>query len=65
MKSLGETITIESHHHDAPTSSRVARIRSFVWHLLQMILAMQLGMALYMLFTDQLAPASYRTIPIS
>lgn len=60
MSALENTTTLASHHKHVPPPSRAAKIRSFVWHLFQMILAMQVGMALYMFFADQLAPASYR-----
>ena len=60
MSASEHSTIVESHHQHASPSSGWAKIRSFVWHLLQMILAMQLGMALYMLFADQLAPANYR-----
>ncbi len=60
MSALEHTTIVESHPHHVPPVNRTARIRSFVWHLLQMILAMQVGMWLYMLFADQLVPANYR-----
>ncbi len=62
MSALENTTTVASHHQNAPSISRAAKIRSFVWHLFQMILAMQVGMALYMFFAGQLAPVSYRTV---
>jgi hypothetical protein len=64
MNALENVTTIESHHHVLP-ASRAAKIRSFVWHLLQMVVAMQAGMALYMLFVDQLAPAAYKAAMVA
>ncbi len=51
----------ESHHsHHHPQSNRAAKIKSFIWHLFQMIVAMEIGMALYHgVFVSQLAPMSY------
>lgn len=59
MNALENATTIESHHH-VPPSSPAAKIRSFIWHLLQMVVAMQVGMGLYMLFANQLAPSGYK-----
>jgi hypothetical protein len=64
-KATTDNNMIESHHPHAPTSSRAAQIKSFVWHLLQMILAMQAGMTLYMLFADRLAPAGYKAATVA
>ena len=53
-----------SHHH--PRSNRAAKIKSFIWHLLQMIVAMEIGMALYHgAFVNQLAPMSYKFATIA
>lgn len=65
MNALENTTTMESHQHHAATPSRAAKIKSFVWHLFQMIVAMQVGMMLYMLFLNQLAPASYRAATVA
>ena len=66
MTASGKTTTLErttavetGHHHD-PSTSLSQKIIFWVWHLLQMVIAMQVGMALYMVFADHLAPASYR-----
>lgn len=58
MNTLENTTTAQSYPHHA---SRTAKVKSFVWHLIQMIVAMEIGMMLYMLFVNQLAPTSYRT----
>ena len=47
MNALENSTSMEAHHHPAQTSSRAAKIRSIVWHLFQMIVAMEVGMLLY------------------
>jgi len=49
-----------SHHH--PQSNRAAKIKSFILHIFQMIIAMEIGMMLYhMVFFNLPAPESYKT----
>ena len=63
MNTVENTTAMQSHQH--PTTNRTAKIKSFGWHLIQMIIAMEIGMALYTLFANQLAPASYRALTIN
>ena len=63
MNALENTTAMKSHQHHA--SSRSAKIKSFVWHLFQMIVAMEAGMLLYMLCLNQLAPESYRAATVA
>ena len=49
------------HSHHPPQSNLLAKIKPFIWHLFQMIVAMEIGMALYHgAFVNQLAPMSYK-----
>ncbi len=57
---LESTTTVETGHHHDPSASLSKKVVFWVWHLLQMVIAMQVGMALYMFFADHLATASYR-----
>ena len=45
MDKLGHARTIEIHRHHQRGS--VAKVGHFLWHLLQMVLAMAVGMAIY------------------
>ena len=58
---------IESQHgHHPPGAGRVAKIKSFAWHLFQMIVAMEIGMTLYHgVFVNLFAPASYKTVTVA
>ena len=62
MNALENTTTMESQQHHAPTSSRAAKVKSFVWHLFQMAVAMELGMLLYILLRGLLARIGYATV---
>src|SRR5512139_4154178 len=62
MNALENTTTMESHHHHARTFSRAAKVKSFVWHLFQMAVAMELGMLLYVLLRGLLARIGYATV---
>ena len=54
------------HSHHYLQSNRAAKIKSFLWHLFQMIVAMQIGMMLYHgAFVNQLAPMSYKFATIA
>lgn len=54
------------HSHHYPQSNRVAKIKSFIWHLFQMIVAMEIGMMLYHgTFVNQLAPMSSKFATIA
>src|SRR5512147_923034 len=54
------------HSHHNPQPNRAAKIKSFIWHLFQMIVAMEIGMTLYHgVFVNQLAPASYKFATIA
>ena len=51
----------EGCHVQAPEAGRGEKIKSFIWHLFQMIVAMEIGMILYhAVFVNLLAPASYK-----
>src|SRR5574342_1349206 len=51
--------SLRRQHH--PQSNRTAKIKSFLWHLFQMIIAMEIGMTLYHgAFVNQCAPISYK-----
>ena len=64
MKSIASQT--ENCHVQAPNTSRGKRIKSFIWHLFQMIVAMEIGMALYhRAFVNQLAPTSYKFATIA
>jgi uncharacterized protein YjeT (DUF2065 family) len=53
-----------SHHHLQP--NRAVKIKSFLWHLFQMIVAMETGMVLYHgVFVNQLVPMSYKFATIA
>ena len=58
---------VRSQHRHHPTqSNRAAKIKSFIWHLFQMIIAMEIGMLLYhKIFVNQLAPISYKFVTIA
>ena len=58
---------IESQHsHHRSRSNRATKIKSFIWHLFQMIVAMEIGMTLYHGgFVNQLAPMSYKFATIA
>ena len=58
---------MESRHgHQHARSSRAGKTISFIWHLAQMIGAMEIGMLLYHgVFVNQLAPASYKFATIA
>ncbi len=49
--------TMEAHQHH-PTPSRAAKVRAFVWHFVQRVLAMMVGMGVYHLLTGK-ALAAY------
>jgi len=54
------------HSHHRPQSNGAAKIKSFLWHLFQMIVAMEIGMALYHgAFVNLLAPISYKFATIA
>lgn len=54
------------HSHHRLQSNRAAKIKFFLWHLFQMIVAMQIGMTLYHgAFVNQLAPLSYKFATIA
>ena len=58
--------TESEHSHHPSGGSRVATIKSFAWHLFQMIVAMEIGMTLYHgVFVNLLAPASYKTVTVA
>ena len=58
--------TESQHNHHPPGAGRVAKIKSFAWHLFQMIVAMEIGMTLYHgVFVNLLAPASYKTLTVA
>ena len=58
---------VRSQHRHHPTqSNRAAKIKSFIWHLFQMVIAMEIGMMLYHgVFVNQLAPISYKFVTIA
>ncbi len=58
---------IESQHsHHYPQLSRAAKIKFFIWHLFQMVAAMEIGMMLYHgAFVNHLAPISYKFTTIA
>src|SRR5512139_3906569 len=54
------------HSHHPSQSNRAAKIKSFIWHLFQMIVAMEIGMMFYHgVFVNQLAPISYKFATIA
>lgn len=54
------------HSHHTLQSDRAAAIKSFIWHLFQMIIAMEIGMILYHeVIVNQLAPISYKFVTIA
>ncbi len=54
------------HSHHPPQSNLLAKKKPFIWHLFQMIIAMEIGMLLYHgVFVNQLAPISYKFVTIA
>ena len=54
------------HSHHYLQSNRAAKIKFFIWHLFQMIVAMEIGMVLYHgVFVNQLAGTSYKLFTIT
>lgn len=63
MDKLGDARAIEVHRHHQPGS--VAKVGHFLWHLLQMVLAVGVGMAIYVaLFRLVLTPEGYQAMRI-
>lgn len=57
MNTSENTTLLEHHQH--PPGSRTGKLGVFLWHLLQMAVAMKLGMLLYMLLRGLLAPIGF------
>lgn len=63
MDKLGDARTIEIHRHHQ--QGFVATVGQFLWHLLQMVLAMAVGMAISVaLFRLVLTPEGYKAMQI-
>ena len=64
-RSVSHPIESQPNHHH-PQSDRAVNIKSFLWHLFQIIVAMEFGMTLYHgAFVNQLAPESYKAFTLA
>ena len=63
MDKLSDARPIKIHRHRKPGS--VAKVGRFLWHLLRMVLAMAVGMAIYVaLFRLILTPEGYKAMRV-